>query len=443
MLFFALMAAGFADAAEEAGDPQKTPLSERLRFSGSLEAEWALGLKDGGSQKLEAQFQARMTVDLPRDMRWTTIVRVRTDLCDRLEPGNPGEPEITASSRRLLLGDRVDAELRECFMEGMWEDTYWVVGKQQTVWGKADGLKVLDVVNPQDYREFVLDEWEDSRIPLWTLKAEVPVADMTLQLLWIPDPSCHRLPQEDALFAVRAGQPAVPDFFHIEMHNADRPARFFADSDVGLRLSAFKKGWDLSLNYLYHYDDMPVLHRRIGLSAEGPTVHVYPEYVRSHLIGATFSNAFGKLTFRGEVALNPGKYYAMNWLSDEAPARKTNQFSYVLGFDWYGIEETVLSLQFFQDWVVSSADDLIRDKVESYVSFLGRRDFCHDTVLLEGLLLEELSGGGGMVRFELSHEVRDGVRVWAGLDVFHGARRNVLGQFDDRDRFTVGVKWFF
>ena len=45
-------------------------------------------------------------------------------------------------------------------------------GKQQVVWGTADGMKLLDVINPTDYREMAQNTMEDSRIPVWMLNAE-------------------------------------------------------------------------------------------------------------------------------------------------------------------------------------------------------------------------------------------------------------------------------
>jgi len=50
-------------------------------------------------------------------------------------------------------------------------------GKQQVVWGTADGMKLLDVINPTDYREMAQNTMEDSRIPVWMLNAETDAAD--------------------------------------------------------------------------------------------------------------------------------------------------------------------------------------------------------------------------------------------------------------------------
>jgi len=50
----------------------------------------------------------------------------------------------------------------------------WLVraGKQQTVWGTADGMKLLDAINPTDYSELAQNQMEDSRIPIWMINAE-------------------------------------------------------------------------------------------------------------------------------------------------------------------------------------------------------------------------------------------------------------------------------
>ena len=47
--------------------------------------------------------------------------------------------------------------------------------------------------------------------------------------------------------------------------------------------------------------------RRTATTGGGPVVIVTPEYRRTHLVGATFSNAFGNLTVRGEVAAFLGR----------------------------------------------------------------------------------------------------------------------------------------
>ncbi len=51
------------------------------------------------------------------------------------------------------------------------------LGKQQIVWGTADGMKLLDAINPTDYSEMAQNQMEDSRITVWAANAEKNFAD--------------------------------------------------------------------------------------------------------------------------------------------------------------------------------------------------------------------------------------------------------------------------
>lgn len=65
--------------------------------------------------------------------------------------------------------------LRELYVDttvGEEDDIYIRAGKQQVVWGTADGIKLLDIINPTDWREFAQNTMEDSRIPVWMVNAE-------------------------------------------------------------------------------------------------------------------------------------------------------------------------------------------------------------------------------------------------------------------------------
>jgi len=46
------------------------------------------------------------------------------------------------------------------------------IGKQQIVWGKADGAKFMDMINPTDYTEMAQNTMDESRIPTWAINAE-------------------------------------------------------------------------------------------------------------------------------------------------------------------------------------------------------------------------------------------------------------------------------
>jgi len=435
---------GMWSLAANAADTGREGQDLNIEFSALLETEWAYGTAKDSNQKLEFIFEPEINIELQNNSKLTTIGRLRGDIEDRLEPGDPSQDEVSELSRRGLIGNDVDVELREFYLETEIGQSYFTLGKQQIVWGKADGLKVLDVVNPQDFREFILDDFDDSRIPLWSVNAEISIDDSTLQLIWIPDQTYHVLPALDSLYAFTspAQIPVAPLGVSVDLRSVKKPDRFFSDADYGVRLTSFVDGWDVTLNYLYHYNDTPVPFRSLTLGSQ-PTVTVTPEYERTHLIGGTFSNAFGDFVLRGEIGYSTDRYFLTDNANDSDGVIKSDEFAYVLGLDWSGIDETFLSVQLFQSHVLNEQPGLVRDKTDTIVTFLARRDFMNDTVIAEVLWLHNTNNNDGLVRPNVSYQWQENTKVWVSVDVFYGDENGVFGQFDANDRVVLGVEWGF
>ena len=412
-----------------------------MEFSGMLETELAIETVSGDVQKAEFVLTPEIGVDLTPSMRLTVIGRLRGDIVDELEPGSPAQGNRSAFSKRLFVGDHVDIELREAYIDTEVDSTFLRVGKQQVVWGQADGLKVLDVLNPQSFREFILDDFEDSRIPLWMVNAEIPVGEALLQLLWIPDNTYDDIPEPDATFAFTSPLivPELPTGVPVTISPLNRPDDFFGDSDVGAKLSDFVGGWDLSLNYAYHYFDRPVIRREI--STAGITVR--QDYERTHLLGGTFSNVFGDFTLRGEVGYSSDRYFLTNDITDADGVIRSGEVAYVLGLDYQGWRDWFISAQIFQSIVTDSAPGLVRDSVGTTSTLLVRRDFMNDALQAEALLIHGLNQNDGVLQASLQYEWRTNIRLKIGADIFYGNSQGLFGQFNEKDRFSIGIEFSF
>lgn len=424
-------------------DAQETGTAQRFDVRNDIALEWAARLEKWDTQKLELVYQPQLETQLPQDVDLTAIGRIRSELSNELQPHGPSLDAMSCLSRQAFLGDRVEIELRELYLTTTVRDVYLSIGKQQIVWGNADRFRVLDVVNPLDYREFILDEFEDSRIPLWSGDVQIPINNLALEIVWIPDQTYNVFPEAESVFENTANVPRPPPFFRVDRQPPEKPGRVLADSDVGIRLSGFRNGWDFGFNYLYHYDDTPVLYRSLGLTIRGPTVTIEPAYERSHLIGGSFSNSFGNLTFRGELAFSFDKYYPSARFLDPDGIIKTNEFAYVLGLDWFGFRETFLSFQLFQNAVTTNDSMLFRDRLETYATFDVRREFLNDTLIAETFCVHDFNNNGGLVSPRISYALRDGLRLDAGVDIFYGPMNTLFGQFNHEDRLFVGIELSF
>jgi len=394
-----------------------------------IESEWATLTSNGDTQKLQLMIEPELETAVGDDSRFTAIVRLRMDAKDNLSPG-----------------DHNQAELREFYFDTYIDSSIVVLGKQQVVWGKSDGLKVLDIVNPQDFREFILDDFDQSRIPLWTANAEISINNVTLQLFLIPDQTYHKFASTDSSYELTTPliiPPIIiesgPSGANVTINSTTLPNNTLQDADAGFRLSTFTHGWDLTFNYLYHYDDTPVLFRAVNVTANGININIDPQYKRSHLIGGTFSNTFGDLTLRGEIGYLTDKYVSTINPLDTNGVVKTGELKTVLGFDWYGFTDTILSTQIFKTYLDNHETGMIRDELNTQVTLLIKQDYMNETLHAEILFLQDIDYKDAMVRPKLTYEYSDEVNVYVGADIFYGNVDGLFGQFKETDRVVAGV----
>ncbi|MCK4245138.1 MAG: hypothetical protein KAX20_05880, partial [Candidatus Omnitrophica bacterium] len=138
-----------------------------------------------------------------------------------------------------LCTNKGNSWLRELYLDILTERLDIRLGKQQVVWGTADGVRVLDRVNPADMRNAYLDDPVDYRIPLWMLKVEyAPTINGVLQFLVIPD--------FEANYAAPAGSPFTYRVAEIGARNAaafpgtvdwqeEKPKDGINSSQIGVR----------------------------------------------------------------------------------------------------------------------------------------------------------------------------------------------------------------
>ncbi|MBA52971.1 MAG: hypothetical protein CMK89_00810 [Pseudomonadales bacterium] len=413
-----------------------------IEFTLDIETELGFGLTDSGMQKADTIFKAEITGDVSESIRYTLIPKLVIAADSELYVKEPVESNYSSLNSPWVSNQHGLFEIAEAYVDFAAWQGYWRVGKQQTVWGQADGLKVLDVVNPQDYREFNLDEFEDSRIPLWTVNVEFNLSeDSTLQLLVIPDATYSKLADAGTPYFVTSSKyvpkPAASPW-PVVIYDAERPDHAV---EFGARYRLFYSGWDLTLNYLNHRQDIPAIYRYL----DSNQVNVTPVYEPSELVGASASNAFGDWVVRMELGYSTHTYQLRHSLQEGGIA-DTPEWSSVVGLDYQGFTDWFLSYQWFQSRLTDYDefnDDIVRNQQRMQHTFLVRRLLMNDNLELELFALYSDEDDDGQVRAQVAYQVNDELRVWSGVDIFYGDVDGQFGQFNDTDRFIIGAEFGF
>ncbi len=144
---------------------------------------------------------------------------------------------------------KTDVSLREAVLAVLAGDLDVRLGRQQIVWGEAIGTFVTDVVNPKDFREFILPGLHraaDSHLGRSTRRIAL-ATNVTLEGVWTPDTRFNKLGQAGRRVPVRARRPIASSNPVVRL--PDNLDEFSLErSEGGVRLSA--------------------LHRRLGRVAD-------------------------------------------------------------------------------------------------------------------------------------------------------------------------------
>ncbi len=246
----------------------------------------------------------------------------------------------------------------------------------QNVWGKADGLKLIDKLNPQDYSQFILPSFEESRIPLWSVSSVTNFENSEFEIIWIPDTTYANIPSSSASYAFTTSRiiPSAPDGSNIVMEGVDKPNHILKDSDIALKYLMMLENMEVGFYYLYFYEDNPVLYNTYDSGSN--TASIQPQYERSHFYAMSFDYAKGDFVYRVETGFTKDKYF----LNDRAikGIQKSDEFAYVFGVDWYGLEQSLLSIQFNQAYILSDKEGYNVPKVDNTMTFLYKKDFMNE-----------------------------------------------------------------
>jgi hypothetical protein len=204
------------------------------------------------------------------------------------------------------------------------------------------------------------------------------------------------------------------------------------DSDFGARFSQFIGGWDLSINYLYHYVDSPVV--RVNINSE--QLIVDQDYERSHLFGGTASTAFGDWILRAEAIYETNRY--QRTISAFPGVSESDQWASVVGFDWQGWTDQFISWQWFQTTVISNDSGLISNRQEDTMTFLWESKYFNETLTFEWLHIHSLDNDDGVVQLKLTYNYEANIDIYASADSFYGDSNDLFGQFDQSDRMSIG-----
>lgn len=354
--------------------------------------------------------------------------------------------------------------LRDCYLDYTSDRLDIRLGKQQVVWGQADGITILDRVNPVDLTDFWLPDLVDLRIPLWMVNIKyAPKIDSFLQLLVIPDFEQSTSAPPDAPLAFRSyklydnfkkiqralpGRTVDEDIFY--------PAKKFKNSTFGLQWQDRVGDLAYTLNFLYGYYSSARTYRERA----APSWYFSRRFKLWRMYGGSFNKTITNpgllqgVTLRGDLAYynDEPTYYGTDGSS--VGVNRWDNLFWLVGLDKYVVTNWLVSFQFAQ-YIMQDAKPGVgtfqtlnaytygpQDQVDNIFSLKVSTDFLHERMKPE-VLWSFTDDNQGRVSPKLNYEIKDNLWLTLGIHYFYGHEQDSNGQFRDANQIYAHLKYTF
>ena len=355
--------------------------------------------------------------------------------------------------------DASGAAIRELYADMYLGNLDVRLGKQFVVWGVLEGVRITDEINPMDFRELILPDLLDYRIPLWMAKLDYYRPEASYQFLWIPD--------------IRFHKPAPPGSeweLLQEVPGTRYPQSFnYKNSEFGYKVNTNLWDTELAFSYFYTWDDFPVIFRH-ALLDQSIDPQFFPTYTRLSMYGATFVKQLSSYILKGELAYVTGKYFAVanadenhdGWLDKNGEFQRDHlRWGLGMDFNWRGADISPSIVQ----WIIFNYDPvIIQDQFDTGINLFIRKEYPESSTIFSLLAIYLVNLEEVYLKPKWTFRITDHFQVGAGLDMFFGRssqlgvsglldsqgnvivpeqRAQFIGNFRDNDRVFLEFKYAF
>lgn len=352
------------------------------------------------------------------------------------------------------------ADIRELYLDYYADNWDIRLGKQYILWGVLEGVRIVDEMNPMDFRELILLDLLDYRIPLWSAKLDYysPVGDV--QFVFIPDLRFHKPAPRGSEWQLQEESPGTryPEDWNVY------------NSEYGARWSFNAFDTELSLSYFYTWDDFPVLFRTIRVDGTSDPVF-FPTYTRISMYGATAVRQVGATILKAELAYVEDKFFGLSNTADQNNDGyvDTNGVAQKNHIRWGAAVDFVMMswdvAAGISQWIILDYEEtLIQEEVDTSVSAFVRKEFPQYSMVAQMLFLYLIDLEETYIKPKATFQITNNFQFAFGADLLEGSQSDFgsssalvqgqqfdvsvqqaqfLGNFYDNDRVFVEFKYSF
>jgi hypothetical protein len=424
---------GFDEDTEEIKEPEEIEDEKPSRFSfdgylkQGLSYNFAHDRPEPGVTDWRglSRFRSDINLELKAKLSDTWKAQVEVNAYYDFVFAMRGRDEYT---EEVLDNREKDAEFGESYLMGSITDKLDIrFGRQIMVWGKSDNIRITDIINPLDLREPGLVDIEDLRLPVTMTRLDYYLGNWNLSGLFIHEIRFNKVPAFGSDF-FPGTSPLPPE---------DAPSNSLNNTEFAAAINGILSGWDVAFYFSDVYNKQPYQE----IKPDGQLVR---KYARVKMIGSAFNMAFGNWLLKSEAAYLDGiKFF-------NAPGKSFSRIDALVGFEYTGFHETVISIEVanrhlfdFEDALKQAPDKAVEDEFQT--AFRFNRAFLNDTLTV--IFLAQTFGvfgdGGAFQRISAEYDLTDSIQLSGGFVFYTSGDLRQFHDVGDNDRLFLGFKYSF
>lgn len=373
-----------------------------------------------GLSKVKWKLQSELTAQIAK--QWKTVLSFFAHYDSIYEIKGRSE-----YSSEVLDSFESEAELLDTYVQGSLAKSMDIkFGRQIIAWGNSENVRVVDILNPLDLRELGMTDISDLRLPVTAAKIDYYTGKWNLSLIAIPEIRFNKVPPYGSDY-YPGTQPPAP---------ADKIEDAGSNSEYAVALKGIFHGWDLSFYWADYYDN-EAHHEMVNSN-------FMRAYSRLKLNGVSANGTSGNWLLKSEFA----KISGLEFFSD--PNRDYTRFDILLGFEYSGIQDAVLSAESvmrrideYRPSLAVGIDRTERDSYQTVLRYTG--SFLNDRLDLNivGSFYGKDARNGHLYRISTDYEMLDSLVLTLGLVTYHSGDEAFFQFIQNNDRIFLDLTYNF
>lgn len=362
-------------------------------------------------------------------------------LADRLYFKLDGKAFLHTKNDHLTMAKNsdvfIDGNIRELYLQPGFEDVTLTLGKQISVWGKADTKAVTDVLSPRDMSQFIFVELEDSRTGQWMASASIYADFFNTFVFVCPYPGRDREPENGSRYHRQ-----IPGQNNFTVQQ-DRPQ--FGDMELGFKLDKTISKTDASIMAGRFYSNAAVYHATGALDSGKPVLEkTWPDY---YMAGAAAAHAWQSFLFKLELAYkNNFPLQGTNTAGTAYVVRGKDLIDAAVGLEYNANDKYLIYLELSNRYLLSGNEGLIpgtdKNSTALYTSLIKK--FFNDTLEFEYIFFYHPREKNNFHHFKLTYDLTDNIELKGEYAVFNAKDpQSLMWPYRDEDRIGLEIRYFF